>query len=254
MTVALFLVEPADFPVSTEYLLAGAEGRHAARVRRLRAGEPIELADGAGRVAHCVVSANTGDALSVTVVRTVRIAEPSPRFVVAQALPKGDRGELAVELMTELGVDAILPWAAQRCITVWSPERGERARGRWTAHAREAAKQARRARVPVVEELADTPGLARRAGEAALTVVLHEGAQESLATVELPASGEVLLIVGPEGGITDEELTVLRNCGARVVRLGPEVLRTSTAGAAALAVLSARTSRWDTTGRDGADD
>jgi 16S rRNA (uracil1498-N3)-methyltransferase len=172
------------------------------------------------------------------------IPEPTPRFVVAQALPKGDRGELAVELLTEVGVDAVLPWAAQRCVVQWSGDRAERSRARWAAHAREAAKQAGRARVPQIEDLADTARLARRVSAATLAVVLHESATQPL-PVELPEAGEVLLVVGPEGGVSEAELTVLTAAGARVCRLGPEILRTSTAGVVALAVLSARTRRWD---------
>jgi 16S rRNA (uracil1498-N3)-methyltransferase len=221
--------------------VGGAEGRHAVKVRRLRVGEAVDLGDGDGVVGHGVVVAAAGDVLTVDVAQVETLPAPAPRLVVAQALPKGDRGELAVELMTELGVDAIVPWAAARCVTVWSGERGEKARARWAAHAREAAKQSRRPRVPVIESLAATKELAARD---ATIVVLHEDASEPLATGELPAAGEVLVVVGPEGGISAEELTVLLDAGARVCRLGPAVLRTSTAGPAALSVLSARLGRW----------
>jgi 16S rRNA (uracil1498-N3)-methyltransferase len=171
----------------------------------------------------------------------VVLPEPQPRLVVAQALPKGDRGELAVELMTEIGVDAVVPWAATRCVTVWSGERGERSRQRWESHAREAAKQARRPRIPAIEPLVTTKHLAARD---ATILVLHESATELLPAVNLPAEGEVLLVVGPEGGITDDELAAFRDVGAHLCRLGPEVLRTSTAGLAALAALLPRTTRW----------
>ncbi|HZE65998.1 MAG TPA: 16S rRNA (uracil(1498)-N(3))-methyltransferase [Sporichthyaceae bacterium] len=243
MSLALFLVEAGTLPASGPYELTGDEGRHAAKVRRLRAGEHLELSDGAGVVAECVV-AEVGAGLTVEI-RTVRtVPAPSPRLVVAQALPKGDRGELAVELMTEIGVDAIVPWAAEHCVTVWSGEKAHRAAQRWNVHAREAAKQARRPWVPVIEPLADTKTLAARVADAELAVVLHESATEALTAVSLPATGEVLLVVGPEGGISAEELTVFQDAGARVCRLGPEVLRTSTAGLAALAALLPRTSRW----------
>jgi 16S rRNA (uracil1498-N3)-methyltransferase len=260
VSVPLFLVGPGELPPAGPYLLGGAEGHHATKVRRLRSGERVDLGDGAGHLAHCVVTGEVRDGLAVEVLRLVSVPQPQPRLVVAQALPKGDRGELAVELMTEIGVDAVIPWAAQRCVTVWSGERGKRCRERWVAHAREAAKQARRPWVPVVEQLADTSILARRATVAALAVVLHESATEAVAALELPDAGEVLLVVGPEGGVADLELTALRSAGAQVARLGPEVLRTSTAGIAALAVLSARMPRWDivrktgTTEKDGADD
>jgi 16S rRNA (uracil1498-N3)-methyltransferase len=255
----LFLVAPGSLPAAGTVEVGGAEGRHAVKVRRLRVGEAVDLADGAGVVAHGVVAAASGDVLTVEVSSRVEVPAPEPRLVVAQALPKGDRGELAVELMTELGVDAIVPWAASRCVTVWSGERGEKARARWASHAREAAKQSRRPRIPVIEPVATTKQLAARA---ATVLVLHEEATEPLALIQLPtavdsaataerpltdgpvSTGEVLLVVGPEGGISAEELTVFQDAGARACRLGPEVLRTSTAGPAALAVLSARLGRW----------
>jgi len=240
VSAPLFLVEPGTLAVGVVEV-GGAEGRHAVKVRRLRVGEAVDLADGDGVVAHGLVAATDGDVLAVEVARVETVPVRAPRLVVAQALPKGDRGELAVELMTELGVDAIVPWAASRSVTVWSGERGERARVRWAAHAREAAKQSRRARVPVIEPLATTKELAARD---ATVLVLHEEATDPLATADLPTRGELLLIVGPEGGISAEELTVFQDARARACRLGPEVLRTSTAGPAALAVLSTRLDRW----------
>jgi 16S rRNA (uracil1498-N3)-methyltransferase len=240
VSAPLFLVEAGALTVGVTEV-AGAEGRHAVKVRRLRVGESVDLADGAGVIAHGVVVGAAGDVLTVEVARIETLPAPAPRLVVAQALPKGDRGELAVELMTEIGVDGIVPWAASRCVTVWSGERGEKARARWESHAREAAKQSRRPRIPAVEPLATTKELA---GRDATILVLHEEATEPLTNVELPSAGEVLLVVGPEGGISVEELTVFQDAGAHICRLGPEVLRTSTAGPAALSVLSARTGRW----------
>ncbi|HEY2833273.1 MAG TPA: 16S rRNA (uracil(1498)-N(3))-methyltransferase, partial [Sporichthyaceae bacterium] len=241
VSAPLFLVQPGSLRAAGTVEVGGAEGRHAVKVRRLRVGEAVDLADGDGVVGRGVVGAATGDVLTVEVRDVERLPEPVPRLVVAQALPKGDRGELAVELMTELGVDAIVPWAASRCVTVWSGERGEKARGRWAVHAREAAKQSRRPRVPAIESLATTKALAAR--DAAI-LVLHEEATAPISAVELPATGEVLVVVGPEGGISAEELTAFQEAGARSCRLGPEVLRTSTAGPAALAVLSLRFGRW----------
>ncbi len=170
---------------------------------------------------------------------------PSPRVVVAQALVKGDRGELAVELATEAGVDALVPWTAARCVVRWADgARGEKGLARWRATAREAAKQARRAWVPPVSEPESTRALAARIAAAACALVLHEGATTALADVALPAAGEILLVVGPEGGVTDDELAVLTAAGATAVRLGPEVLRASTAAAVALGALGALTPRW----------
>ena len=173
-----------------------------------------------------------------------RGAAPDPRIVVVQALPKGDRGELAVEIMTEVGVDEIVPWAAARCVTRWRPERREKSLARWRTTAREAGKQARRAWLPGVPDLVTTEQVADRIAAAAGAVVLHEAAATPLSSLELPAGGEILLVVGPEGGLTDEEVATLTAAGGRPTRLGPTVLRTSTAGAAAAAVLLSRTGRW----------
>ena len=224
-------------------LLTGPEGRHAATVRRLRAGEAVDLCDGSGGRASCVVAAVGRDEVALDVRSRTCEPPPSPRLVLVQALAKGDRGELAVELATEVGVDLVVPWAAARSVVRWDGARGEKALGRWRSTAREAGKQSRRARHPVVAGWLDTPALLERvAGSTCL--VLHEGATEPLAATDLPADGELVLVVGPEGGITDGELRRLQEAGGRPVRLGRSVLRTSTAGAAAASVVSARTARW----------
>lgn len=242
MTVPLFLVGPGELPSSGRFLLGGDEGRHAAKVRRLRVGEHLQLADGAGVLAQCAV-AEVGDGLTVDVLSVRTVPAPSPKLTVVQGLPKGDRGELAVELTTELGVDEIVPWAAERCVAKWEGDKAQRGQQRWGAHAREAAKQARRPWVAVVGPIVDTATVVARVHDS-YAVVLHEAASDALTALELPGSGEVLVVVGPEGGISDKELTLLQGAGAWPCRLGPEVLRTSTAGAAALAVLSVRLGRW----------
>ena len=239
MSAPLFLVQ--SLPSGQRCVLDGPEGHHAAVVQRLRPGEHLVLCDGRGGMATAVVTAVAKSALELMVLER-RQAEPAePRLVVAQGIAKGDRGELAVQAMTEAGVDEILPWAAARSVAQWRAERGVKAREKWVATAREAAKQARRAWLPVIGGTPDvsTKELAGRAG-----FVLHEAAQDRLSNVELPGTGEIVLVVGPEGGITDEELALLTGAGARAVRLGETVLRTSTAGVAALAVLSARLGRW----------
>ena len=241
MSRAVFL---ADDLTGERVTLTGPEGHHAARVRRLRVGEQVDLVDGAGTRALCTVTAVGVDSVDLDVLGRTTEPPPAPRLVLVQALAKGDRGELAVELATEVGVDAVLPWAAERCVVRWDGDRGAKALARWRVTAREAAKQARRARVPEVGEPVSTLQLAQRVQEAAATLVLHEAADRSLSTVELPSAGDLLLVVGPEGGITEAELEALGSSGGTAVRLGPTVLRTSTAGAAAAAVVSARTHRW----------
>lgn len=260
-------------------MLGGPEGRHAATVRRLRVGERLDVTDGAGSALECEVGSVGRDELECVVLRRRAVVQAVPRLVVAQALAKGDRGELAVEMMTEVGVDEIIPWAAARCVVRWEGERGERSRARWARTARESAKQSRRLLWPEVGDLATTASLAERVRRAELSVVLHEAASTPLAGLgrssrpahdfgstpapELrPAAQpttaprlttaarlttvpehmtvpEILLVVGPEGGVADDELARFTAAGAVAGRLGPTVLRTSTAGVVAAAVVLA---------------
>ena len=246
MTLPLFLVDPALLSGAgpgDRVVLDGPEGRHAATVMRIAAGERVLLADGAGLRATCDVVAAGKAELELVVADLSVEQEPAPRFVLVQALAKGDRDDQAVEAATEFGVDEVVPWQAARCIVQWRGERGDKARRKWESAVVAAAKQSRRSRVPVVAELATTKSLAGRVAGAAAAYVLHEDATESLAAQALPEEGEVLVVVGPEGGITPEEVAALEAAGALTVRLGSTVLRSSSAGPAALAVLSAA-SRW----------
>ncbi|MFI6498403.1 16S rRNA (uracil(1498)-N(3))-methyltransferase [Nonomuraea typhae] len=243
MSVPVFLAERAAFG-GDELVLDGPEGRHAATVRRLRAGERVDLTDGAGAVAECVVRAAEKDRLLLGVLQRYEVPAPSPRVVVVQGLPKGDRGELAVEMMTEAGVDRIVPWSAARSITQWKGDKVAKALGKWRAAAREAGKQSRRFHQPEVADLASTAQVAALLGAAALGLVLHEEAAEPLSRAGLPSGGDIVLVVGPEGGIAEEELAAFLAAGAVPALLGPTVLRTSTAGVAAASVLMARTGRW----------
>jgi len=239
VTPPLFLLDV--IPEGGQAVLDGPEGRHAATVKRLRAGEVVLVGDGCGVVATGVVAAVGRDVVELTLTDRVVAPSPSPRVVIAQALVKGERGELAVELATEAGADALVPWTAARCVARWA---GDKGLARWQRTAREAAKQARRAWVPSVAAPVSTRELAVRVAAADCALVLHEAATTALAEVELPAAGEVLLAVGPEGGITDDELGLLTAAGAHAVRLGPEVLRASTAAAVALGALGVLTGRW----------
>lgn len=246
MTAPVFVVE--EVPAGPEFVLDGPEGRHAVSVKRLNPGEELVLTDGRGHWAEAVVKAAEGkDRLVVSVSRTAEEPEPAVRITVVQALPKGDRGEVAVETMTETGVDAIVPWQASRCITQWRGERGAKSLAKWRATARESGKQSRRVRFPEVAEALSTKQVAALLAGADLAMVLHEdreAASQALATAELPATGSVVLVVGPEGGVSPEELAAFAEAGAHPYRLGRSVLRTSTAGTAATAVLLARTGRW----------
>ncbi|HTQ88037.1 MAG TPA: 16S rRNA (uracil(1498)-N(3))-methyltransferase [Streptosporangiaceae bacterium] len=225
-------------------VLSGAEGRHAATVRRLRPGERADVTDGAGLLAECVVAGPADGGLALTVLARREVPVPDPAITVVQAIPKGDRGELAVEEMTEVGVDRIVPWAAARCVPVWQGARGERSLARWRLTAREAAKQSRRPWIPEVTDVASATRVAQLIGKAACAIVLEPAAAVSLGRLGLPESGDLLVVVGPEGGITDQESEAFRTAGAIACRLGPTVLRTSTAGAVAAAILLTGSGRW----------
>jgi 16S rRNA (uracil1498-N3)-methyltransferase len=234
VSLSLFLVDA--LPVGDRLVLDGPEGHHASTVARLRVGEALLVGDGRGTTVRSRVAAVGKGTLTVELADRVFEPAPQPRIVVAQGVAKSDRGELAVQAMTEVGVDAIVPWAAARSVARWTSPRGHE---RWVATAREAAKQARRAWVPLVEPLTSTVHITARA-----TFVLHEQAATPLSTADLPAGADIVLVVGPEGGIAPEELEAFTAAGARAVRLGRNVLRTSTAGPAATAVLLTRLGRW----------
>lgn len=259
MTLPVFLaddLEPhaADLTPGERGHLGGAEGRHAAVVRRLTTGEHLDLVDGCGLRLGCRVEAASKSGLDLVV--ESRQVEPAltPRLVLVQALAKGGRDEQAVETATEVGVDEVLPWQADRSIVRWSSSRAARGRAKWEDVTRAAAKQSRRARVPSVAQPVDTHGLVGRVQEVVdtggLCLVCHEEGSEHLTRLlrgradDLADVSEVLVVVGPEGGISPEELAALRGAGAEVVLLGPHVLRSSTAGPCALVLVSAAVSRW----------
>jgi len=220
--------------------LTGDEGRHAAVVRRIRRGEQIELVDGAGIRVTGEVDETSKSGLVARVLDVRYEARPTPHITVVQAIPKGDRGELAVEVLTEIGVDVIVPWAASRSVGVWRGERAAKSLAKWRSTAREAAKQSRRSWFPEVREMASTADVAALLADADVAVVLHEDAR-----TPIPSLGEArtaVLVVGPEGGIAPEELDAF--AAGQAVRLGREVLRTSTAGVAAVAALLSGSPRW----------
>ncbi len=250
MTAAFFLVASGLLRERAGDVLVidGAEGRHAATVRRIAVGEQVLVGDGSGDVVHGVVTAVEGkDHVEVTVHGFTRHVTPSPRLTVVQALAKGDRGELAVEMLTEVGVDAIVPWSASRSVSVWRGEKSVRGVEKWRSTAREAAKQSRRPFLPDVADLASTADVVslveRVVAGGGAAYVLHEAAVASLPTAFADVSG-VVLVVGPEGGIAEDELARLSDAGALAVRLGPGVLRTSTAGTVAAALVLSASGRW----------
>jgi 16S rRNA (uracil1498-N3)-methyltransferase len=254
VSAPVFLAEPGALDGAVAggtFLLDGSEGRHAGVVQRRGPGERVDVVDGTGVRLVGRVARVSAVGVLLDVEEVLREAPATPALVLAQALAKGDRDEMAIEAATELGVDAVVPWQADRSIVVWRGDRAAKSRARWLATVRAATKQARRTRVPDVEQAVDTAGLAARAAAVVAAggavLVLHEEATTPLRDAPLPAAGtaaEVLVVVGPEGGVAPAELEVLAAAGAVPVLLGPLVLRTSTAGPAALALLSDRLGRW----------
>jgi 16S rRNA (uracil1498-N3)-methyltransferase len=243
MTLPVFVVGAEALRADTVEL-SGDEGRHAVVVKRIRPGEHVMLTDTLGSGAQCLVRSISKTSLVAEVLARREEVPAQPRLVAVQAIPKGDQAERAVDLLTEVGVDEIVPWASSRTIVSWNGERGDKALARWRATARAASKQSRRLRFSVVAPLHTTEQVVARVQDAALALVLHETADTSLTARDTPVEGEVVIVVGPEGGLTDAELSAFTAARARVARLGPTVLRSSTAGAVATAVSSSRTTRW----------
>lgn len=235
--------EAADARPGDTLVLTGAEAHHAATVRRVRPGEQVTVGDGRGVWLEGVCETVAAREVVVVVERRRDEPPPSSRLVLVQALAKGDRDELAIQAATELGVDGIVPWQAARSVSRWEGAKRDKGLARWRTIAREAGKQAHRAWLPEVEPVVSTADLVDRAARARV-LVLEPTAGDPLTGVDVGDDAETLLVVGPEGGIAPEELAALADAGARSVRLGDTVLRTSTAGPAAVAVMSARLGRW----------
>lgn len=234
--------------VGERAVVDGDEGFHAATVRRIRPGERLVLSDGDGTLARCEVDETSKRGFSAQVLERWTARRPHPTVTVAQGIPKSERSELAIELATEAGADDFIAWQADRCVARWEGERAEKGLRRWRAVARSAARQSRRAYIPEIDGPMATPALAaavaERAGAGGLILALHESAERPLAELPVSQADSIMLIVGPEGGISDTELARLVDAGATAVRLGPTVLRTTTAATVALGALGVLTARW----------
>ena len=242
MTAAEFLVNPGDISKETKtFTLDGDEGRHAATVKRMREGEVIHLCDGQGTRAIATVVKVHKNSLDLSIDQFTFEEAPEPRFVVVQALAKGERAELAVEMLTEVGADAIIPWRAEHSIGKWdSVEKGLE---KWRRTSRESAKQSRRAWIPEISNLKSTAEVCEMMSQAQSVFVLHESADQALAACAIREQGTIMIVVGPEGGISPDELAAFSAAGARVVHMGASVMRTSTAGAIAVGGLLMRSQR-----------
>lgn len=232
---------PEAFQVGARLALGGPDARHAVQVARVRVGERVAIGDGRGRIARGPVAVAGAGEVVIEVEEVEHAAAPAPAIWLAQALAKGGRDELALQAATELGIAGAIPWAASRSVSRWEGAKAAKGRERWASIAREAAKQSIRATVPEVAGLATTADLAGLPG---ILLVLDPEGAEAVSAVALDGAERVTLVVGPEGGIDPRELAELTAAGAHRVRLGPEVLRASTAGPAAIAALSVRLGRW----------
>lgn len=252
MVATLFYVDALP-DTGAVAVLGGDEGFHAATVRRIRPGEQLVLGDGAGGLAHCRVEQAGRDGLHARVLGRWTVAPGRPPVTVVQALPKSERSELAIEMATEAGADAFVAWQSARCVASWDGARVDKGLRRWRAVARSAARQSRRAHIPSVDGVLTTAALLQRiraeVAVGAVVLALHESATDRLADIftdtAVAQANSLILVVGPEGGIAPDEIAALTEAGAVAVRLGPTVLRTSTAAAVALGALGVLTSRWD---------
>ncbi len=252
MTDPVFFADPGDLNAASageEFVLTGAEARHAVTVRRLRAGETLDLVDGAGTRVACEFLSGEKDSMTVRVASVTHESAPATEFVLVQALAKGDRDLQAAESATELGVDRVIPWQADRSIVRLKPERAAKTLAKWQSTMTAAAKQSRRARWPELGDHVNSSGLVSLIQRSTGTrwFVLHESSDVSwgaFSSDEFSRAGSIGLIVGPEGGISDQELERFVAAGAQPLKLGNEVMRASTAGPAALAALCALTGRW----------
>lgn len=243
MTAAEFLVNPGEISKETKnFTLDGDEGRHAATVKRMREGEVIHLCDGQGSRAIATVVKVHKQSLDLTIDQFTFEEAPEPKFIVVQALAKGERAELAVEMLTEVGADAIIPWRAEHSIGKWdSVDKGLE---KWRRTSRESAKQSRRAWIPEISNLMSTAEVCELMSQTQSVFVLHESADQALAACAIREQGTIMIVVGPEGGISPDELAAFSAAGARVVHMGASVMRTSTAGAIAVGGLLMRSQRW----------
>lgn len=242
MTNPVFFVSPATL-LQGQVRIDGDEGRHAATVKRIRIGEIIDVGDGQGRRATAAVTHVGKDFVDVEI-EHISIEVPlEPRIIAVQALAKGERAELAIEIATEVGADEIIPWKAEHSIAKW--DSSGKTLNKWQRIAREASKQSRRSFIPAIGEAVSTSELINALKQCDVVYVLHESAESSLADVSVPARGSIAVITGPEGGISPAELAQFAKAGFVVARMGNTVMRTSTAGAIAIGALAAKTSRWN---------
>ncbi len=235
---------PSDTKSGSKIRIAGAEAKHAMSVRRLQVGEAISVSDGQGNKARGKVSLLSKDLLELDVESVEKIERPKPQLILVQALAKGDRDEMAVQACTELGIQTVIPWQSERSVSIWKPEKQDKHRLRWQTIATEAAKQSLRPFIPEVERVLGTLELTERLKQFDLTLVLDPTSSTALTSLPLLGHQSIAIVVGPEGGISPQELDQFRSAGLNLVGLGSGILRTSTAGVAVVSYLQATLGNW----------
>ncbi len=253
MTLPVFLSQ-TPLAGATGAITVGPEvAGHAVRVRRMGAGEELELIDGTGVRLRGTIQEGTSESVTLSVTEVTEEPQQRPRLVLVQALAKNDRDIQAIEAATEVGVDAVIPWAAQRSIADWPAKKAHKMAAKWTNVLTAATLQARRARVPELGELIRGTAVTQLVTPTSRVIVLDETESTGLteAVNDLGEGSatqgdidEIVVIVGPEGGITPAEVDALVSAGARTAVLGPTILRASTAGPVALAIVQTLLGRW----------
>ncbi len=240
--LTLFFVDDLPRKVGSSYEFDSDDAQHAIRVLRMSAGEVFMLSDGQGKWSKVKIFAVKKKSLEVEVVET-GIQDPlEVSFTVVQALPKGDRLKESIELLTEGGVDTIIPWSAQRSIG-----QAEKGVEKLQVTAREASKQSRRLFIPDVTEVANTSKVVELIPQHDLVLVFHESAKSKVSEIvtrKYFESRSVMIIIGPEGGISDEELELFKSAGAKVALMGRPILRSAHAGLAAMSAVNALIKVW----------
>lgn len=234
-----------DTLVGSTFVLSGAEAKHAVGVRRMVPGEAIAVSDGAGLKIRGKVSKVSKDTLDITVESVETLAAPAVQLHLVQALAKGDRDELAIQACTELGVYGVIPWQSDRSVSIWKDEKKVKGQTRWQTIVTEAAKQSLRSFTPTVAAVQNSQELLSRLKDFDTVLVLDPEAKTSISQVSIPTSGSIAIVVGPEGGISESELEAFSLAGFVSVHMGAGVLRTSTAGMAAVAYLQAKLGDWN---------
>lgn len=237
----LFIVE--NIPDRGDLVIEGDEAHHAGSAARIKVGEKINVTNGKGRIAEVEVLDINKRNIGCRILEVRDETRAKVVLTVIQALTKGDRARETIELLTEGGAELIIPWQAARSIGQWKDDKD--AQGKWRTWAKEATKQSRRTWIPEILDLHTTAQVKRRIQDSDLTIVLHENGAEAFSEILTSAPPrEILLIVGPEGGISDDELASFVSSGARSIRLGKPVFRSAHAGVAALAAIQAAFGIW----------